>query len=162
VIFIVFRAVVLYFLQTVQSYFMDLSFVQLYYISYSLYNHTLWIFLSCSCIIFLTDCTITLYGFVFRAVVLYFLQLVQSHFMDLSFVQLYYISYSLYNHSLWICRSIVVYNHHILIFISLLLVKISFLTCICLRAGGLLVKFPPTVDVITRMHNTQHCKTKEP
>ena len=28
------------------------------------------------------------------------------------------------------------------------------LTCICLRAGGLLVKFPPTVDVITRMRNT--------
>jgi len=29
------------------------------------------------------------------------------------------------------------------------------LTCICLRAGGLLVKFPPTVDVITRMRNTK-------
>jgi len=30
----------------------------------------------------------------------------------------------------------------------------DFLTCICLRAGGLLVKCPPTVDVITRMRNT--------
>ena len=30
----------------------------------------------------------------------------------------------------------------------------AILTCICLRAGGLLVKFPPTVDVITRMRNT--------
>jgi len=35
-----------------------------------------------------------------------------------------------------------------------LAVKISFLTCICLRAGGLIVKFPPTVEVITRMRNT--------
>jgi len=33
--------------------------------------------------------------------------------------------------------------------------KLGFLlTCICLRAGCLLVKFPPTVDVITRMRNT--------
>ena len=31
---------------------------------------------------------------------------------------------------------------------------IRVLTCLCLRAGGLLVKFPPTVDVITRMRNT--------
>ena len=32
--------------------------------------------------------------------------------------------------------------------------NVVFLTCICLRAGGLLVKFPPTVDIITRMRNT--------
>ena len=32
--------------------------------------------------------------------------------------------------------------------------KREILTCICLSAGGLLAKFPPTVDVITRMRNT--------
>jgi len=32
--------------------------------------------------------------------------------------------------------------------------NLLFLTCICLRAGGLLVKFPPTVEVIMRMRNT--------
>ena len=34
------------------------------------------------------------------------------------------------------------------------LCSFSLLTCICLRAGGLLLKFPLTVDVITRTRNT--------
>jgi len=33
--------------------------------------------------------------------------------------------------------------------------KYANLKWVCLRAGGLLVKFPPTVDVMTRMRNTK-------
>ena len=49
-------------------------------------------------------------------------------------------------------------NHGLCCFNSsrprLYLAEVLILTCICLRAGGLSVKFPPTVDVITRMCNT--------
>ena len=42
----------------------------------------------------------------------------------LHLVQFYYIYYSFYNHTLWICRLILVCNHPIIIFISLHLLKI--------------------------------------